>query len=149
MTETFMPAHGGYKDLLSYRRAEVVYDATVKFCAELLEKRDRTADQMVQAARSGKQNIVEGSKASGTSKETEIKLTNVARASLEELLVDYRDFWRTRGLKEWPKDHRYVRRLRDLNRTPNANYQTFRKAVENDDPENAIALAARGQRPGA
>jgi four helix bundle protein len=141
MTEKFIPPHGGYQSLLSYQRAEVVYDATVKFCADLLDKRDRTVDQMVQAARSGKQNIVEGSMASGTSKETEIKLTNVARASLEELLIDYRDFLRTRGLAEWPKDHRYVRRLRELNRTPNANYETFRKAVENPAPEirvNAI-----------
>jgi len=96
---------------------------------------------MVQAARSGKQNIVEGSMASGTSKETEIKLTNVARASLEELLTDYRDFLRTRGFSEWPRDHAYVRRLQMLNRTPNANYETFRKAVEHPDPEiraNAI-----------
>lgn len=71
---------------------------------------------------------------SGTSKETEIKLTNVARASLEELLIDYRDFLRIRGMSEWPKDHRYVRRLRDLLREPNASYETFRKAVENPDP---------------
>lgn len=141
MTEKFIPPHGGYQKLLSYPRAQVVYDATVKFCADLLAKRDRTVDQMVQAARSGKQNIIEGSMASGTSKETEIKLTNVARASLEELLEDYRDFLRTRGLAEWPKEHRYVRRLRELNRTPAANYETFRKAVENPDPEiraNAI-----------
>jgi four helix bundle suffix protein len=135
MTDKFIPPHGGYQSLLSYQRAEVVYDATVKFCADLLDKRDRTVDQMVQAARSGKQNIVEGSMASGTSKETEIKLTNVARASLEELLIDYRDFLRTRGLTEWPKDHRHVRRLRELNRTPNATYETFRKAVEHPDPE--------------
>ena len=114
MTEKFIPPHGGYQSLLSYQRAEVVYDATVKFCAALLDKRDRTVDQMVQAARSGKQNIVEGSMASGTSKETEIKLTNVARASLEELLTDYRDFLRTRGLRLWDKNSKealYVRRL--------------------------------------
>jgi four helix bundle protein len=131
MTEGFIPPHGGYQKLLSYQRAEVVYDATVKFCADLLNKRDRTVDQMVQAARSGKQNIVEGSMASGTSRETELKLTNVARASLEELLTDFRDFLRTRGLSEWPREHRYVRRLQALNRTPNANYETFRRAVEN------------------
>ena len=141
MPGKFIPPHGGYQSLLSYQRAQVVYDATVKFCADLLEKRDRTVDQMVQAARSGKQNIVEGSMASGTSKEGEIKLTNVARASFEELLEDYRDFLRTRGLVEWPKNHRYVQRLRQLNRTPDANYNTFRKAVENPDPQiraNAI-----------
>jgi len=83
----FIPPHGGYRKLLSYQRAEVVYDATVRFCARFLDRRDRTVDQMVQAARSGKQNIIEASVASGTSKETEIKLTNVARASLEELLA--------------------------------------------------------------
>jgi len=141
MKDGFIPPHGGYQKLLSYQRAEIVYDATVKFCADLLDRRDRTVDQMVQAARSGKQNIAEGSMASGTSTETEIKLTNVARASLEELLIDYRDFLRTRGMSEWPKEHRFTLRLRELNRTPNATYETFRKAVENGDPEiraNAI-----------
>ena len=89
---------------------------------------------MIQAARSGKQNIVEGSQASGTSKEMELKLTNVARASLEELLTDYRDFLRTHGFEEWDKDHPYAKRLRALNRQPNANYETFKKAVEHPDP---------------
>ena len=91
---TFIPPHGGYENLLSFQKARIVYDGTVRFCERLLQKRDRTYDQMIQAARSGKQNILEGSQASGTSKETEIKLTNVARASLEELLEDYRDFLR-------------------------------------------------------
>lgn len=86
MSEGFIPPHGGYEDLLSFQKARIVYDATVWFCAHHLDKRDRTYDQMIQAARSGKQNILEGSQASGTSKEAEIKLTNVARASLEELL---------------------------------------------------------------
>ena len=86
MTERFIPPHGGYRNLRSYQKAEIVYDATVYFCDRFLNKRDRTYDQMVQAARSGKQNIVEASQVSGTSKEFEIKLTNVARASLEELL---------------------------------------------------------------
>jgi len=92
----------------------VVYDLTFRFCARFLSKGDRTIDQMVQAARSGKQNIVEGSKAAGTSKEMEIKLTNVARASLEELLEDYRDFLRVRDLEIWAKDSseaHYVRKL--------------------------------------
>ena len=89
--EKFIPPHGGYENLLSFQKARLVYDGTVKFCVRFLDKRDRTYDQMVQAARSGKQNILEGSRASGTSKETEIKLVNVARASLEELLEDYRD----------------------------------------------------------
>ncbi len=89
---------------------------------------------MVQAARSGKQNIAEASVASGTSKETEIKLTNVARASLEELLVDYRDFLRVRNLEEWNKDHPYALRLRELNKQQPVTYETFRKVIENDDP---------------
>jgi four helix bundle protein len=88
----FIPKHGGYKSLLTYRKAEIVCDGTSYFCKKYFQPRDRTIEQMVQAARSGKQNIVEGSMASGTSKEMEIKLTNVARASLEELLNDYKDF---------------------------------------------------------
>jgi four helix bundle suffix protein len=134
MPEHFIPPHGGYPNLLSYRKAEIVFDATVYFCSRFLDKRDRTYDQMIQAARSGKQNIVEGSMASATSKESEIKLTNVARASLEELLTDYRDFLRKRRLAEWPKDHRYARRLRELNRIHDATYETFRKGIENPDP---------------
>src|SRR5437016_2608706 len=113
-TRGFIPPHGGYEALHSYRKAVIVYDATVYFCARFLDKRDRTYDQMVQAARSGKQNIVEGSEASATSKEGELKLTNVARASLEELLEDYRDFLRTRGLPLWDKQSRealFVRKL--------------------------------------
>ncbi|MFU8856885.1 MAG: four helix bundle suffix domain-containing protein [Deferrisomatales bacterium] len=130
----FIPPHGGYRGLLSYQRAEIVYDATVRFCARFLDRRDRTIDQMVQAARSGKQNIIEGSMASATSKEAEIKLTNVARASLEELLADYRDFLRIRGLEEWPTEHRYARRLGELVRTPGASYDTFRRGLEHPDP---------------
>ncbi len=134
MPEGFIPAHGGYRKLLSYQRAEIVYDATVRFCARFMDRRDRTVDQMVQAARSGKQNIIEGSMASGTSKETEIKLTNVARASLEELLADYRDILRLRGIKEWDKEQPEARRLRELVRTPGANYETFKAGIEHPDP---------------
>lgn len=134
MPSGFIPPHGGYQDLLSFQKARIVYDGTVHFCGRFIDKRSRTHDQMVQAARSGKQNILEGSQASGTSKETEIKLTNVARASLEELLEDYRDFLRTHGAAEWPKEHSHVRRLRELNRTPGADYATFRKAIEHPDP---------------
>ena len=137
MTERFIPKHGGYKNLLSYQKAEIVYDATVYFCNRFVERQSRTRDQMVQAARSGKQNIIEGSMASGTSKETEIKLTNVARASLEELLADYRDFLRVRGLPEWPADHPYAQRLRALNKIRNATYAHFRKGIESTDPEIA------------
>ena len=95
-----LPPHGNYRKLLSYQKAEVVYDVTFRFCARFLRKSDRTVDQMIQAARSGKQNIAEASQASGTSKETEIKLTNVARASLEELRLDYEDFLRHRRLPQ-------------------------------------------------
>lgn len=110
----FIPAHGGYEELLSFRKSRIVYDGTVRFCDRFLDKRDRTVDHIVQAARSGKQNIVEGCMASATSKETEIKLVNVARASLKELLEDYRDFLRTRGQPLWEKDSReasFVRKL--------------------------------------
>lgn len=135
MAQGFIPPHGGYAGLLSYQKAEIVYDATVYFCDRFIDRRSRTHDQMVQAARSGKQNIIEGSQASGTSKETEIKLTNVGRASLEELLADYRDFLRTRGLGEWPRDHPYAQHLRALNRQSDATYETFRKGIEHADPE--------------
>ncbi len=134
MADGFIPPHGGYRTLLSYQRAETVYDATVYFCDRFLQKRDRTYDQMIQAARSGKQNIAEGSQVSGTSKELEIKLTNVARASLEELLVDYRDFLRKHQIEEWTADHAHAQRLRQLVRTPNATYETFKKAIEHPDP---------------
>jgi len=134
MTEGFIPPHGGYARLLSYQKAEIVYLATVYFCDRFIDKRSRTYDQMIQAARSGKQNIVEGSLAAATSKETEIKLTNVARASQGELLEDYRDFLSTHDLEEWPTNHPYVRRLRALNRIPDASYETFRKGIENPDP---------------
>ncbi len=134
MPERFIPSHGGYEDLLSFQKARIVYDGTVYFCRRFFAKRDRTVDQMVQAARSGKQNILEGSRASGTSKQSEIKLTNVARASLEELLEDYRDFIRGRGIIEWSKNHPHARRLSQLSRTPNASYQTFRKGIEHTDP---------------
>jgi four helix bundle suffix protein len=130
----FIPPHGGYQKLLSFHKARIVYDGTVKFCERFLSRRDRTYDQMIQAARSGKQNILEGSEASGASKETEIKLTSVARASLEELLEDYGDFLRGRGIAEWPLNHPYTRRLRELNRRPNADYETFKKGIEHPDP---------------
>jgi four helix bundle protein len=87
----FLPDDGNYEDLLSYKKSEVIYDFTFRFCDRFFQKGDRTIDQMVQTARSGKQNIAEGSKASKTSSEMELKLTNVARASLEELLLDYGD----------------------------------------------------------
>ena len=99
-----IPPRGDYQTLLSFQKAEVVYDLTFRFAHKYLAKGDRTVDQMIQSARSGKQNILEGSKAALTSKETEIKLTNVGRASLEELLDDYRDYLRVRDHAIWDKD---------------------------------------------
>lgn len=130
MSKGFIPPHGGYKNLLSYRKAVIVYDATYRFCERFLSPRDRTVDQMVQAARSGKQNIVEASMASGTSKETEIKLTNVARASLEELLEDYHDYLRTRGLQLWDKESREARFVRKQGASPDASYESFRTYID-------------------
>ena len=131
----FIPVHGGYKNLKSYQKAEIVFDGTVYFTNRFFKKPDRTIDQMVQAARSGKQNIAEGSVASATSKEMEIKLTNVARASLEELKEDYEDFLRTHNLPVWEKTHKLALRLRELNKIPDATYETFRKGIENESPE--------------
>jgi four helix bundle suffix protein len=104
MSEPLIPDHGGYRELRGFQVAQIVYDATLIFCDRFVDKKSRTHDQMVQAARSGRQNIAEGSLASGTSKKTELKLTNVARASLEELLLDYEDFLRQRGLRQWDKN---------------------------------------------
>jgi four helix bundle suffix protein len=101
--EGLIPKHGGYRNLKSFQVAQLVYDVTVRFCDRYVDKFSRTKDQMVQAARSGVQNIAEGSMASGTSKKTELKLTNVARASLEELRLDYEDFLRQRGLCQWER----------------------------------------------
>ncbi len=104
-TSDLIPPHGGYRKLKSFQIAQLVYDVTVRFCELYIDWRSRTHDQMVQAARSGVQNIAEGSQASGTSKKTELKLTNVARASLEELRLDYEDFLRQRGLPLWKPDY--------------------------------------------
>ncbi len=92
--EGFIPPHGGYQKLFSYQKSQIIYDATVTFCERFIDKKSRTHDQMVQAARSGNKNISEGSQVSGTSKESELKLVNVARGSLEELLGDYQDYLR-------------------------------------------------------
>ncbi len=130
MRRGFLPAHGNYRELKSFRKAEIIYDLTRKFCERFLGKGDRTVDQMVQAARSGKQNIIEGSKASATSNETELKLTNVARSSLEELLADYEDALRARQAAIWSKDDREARYVRRLGANPAATYEDFRAFVE-------------------
>jgi len=119
-----IPPHGGYRELQSYKMAEIVYDATV------------THDQMVQAARSGKQNIAEGCMASGTSKKTELKLIGVARASLEELLLDFEDYLRQKGLALWSKDHPKAREVRRLCYQKNRSYKTYKTYVESS-PETA------------
>ena len=103
--EPLIPPHGGYRNLRSFQIAQLIYDVTVRFCERYIDPRSRTRDQMVQAARSGVQNIAEGSQASATSKKSELKLTNVARASLEELRLDYEDFLRQRELPQWPPNH--------------------------------------------
>ena len=130
-----IPAHGGYRKLKSFQQAELVYDATVKFCDRFIDKRSRTHDQMVQAARSGRQNIAEGSQASGTSKKFELKLVGVARASLEELLLDYEDFLRQRGLALWRKHDSTARTIRRLAYEKNRTYLTYRTYIEDSSAE--------------
>jgi four helix bundle suffix protein len=139
MTEIpgIIAAHGGYKDLKSFQHAELVYDATVKFCDRFVDRKSRTHDQMVQAARSGRQNIAEGSQASGTSKKMELKLVGVARASLEELLLDYQDFLRQRGLTLWPKEHLTAQVVRRLAYAPDRSYRTYKTYIEDAPPEVA------------
>ena len=127
---TIIPVHGNYQELESYRNCVIIYDGTVDFCARFLRNGDRTVDQMIQAARSGKQNIVEGSMASGTSTETEIKLIGVARASLEELLEDYRDHLRTRDLPQWEKNDPRILAIRQLSCRKNRTYETYKTYLE-------------------
>lgn len=133
-----IPPHGGYRDLQSYQMSEIVFDATVVFCGRFIDRRSRTNDQMVQAARSGKQNIAEGSMASGTSKKTELKLIGVARASLEELLLDYQDFLRQRGLPLWGKEYPKAQAIRKLAWEKNRSYATYKTYVEASSPEVAV-----------
>ena len=113
----FLPQHGHYKNLRVYKITEVIYDITFYFTQHFLQKGDRTIDQMVQAARSGKQNIAEGNQAAATSTETEIKLTNVAKASLEELLLDYEDYLRVHNLPQWTPAHPRYERMRQYARS--------------------------------
>jgi four helix bundle suffix protein len=139
--ERLLPPRGDYRTLLSFQKAEVIYDLTFRFAHKFLSKGDRTIDQMIQAARSGKKNLLEGSKAGTTSKETELKLTNVARASLEELLDDYGDYLRARDFEQWGKDSKealYVRRLG--RKTPTA-FEHYREFVETRPPEVIANIA--------
>jgi four helix bundle suffix protein len=138
--QPFLPHGGSYKNLIAYKKAECVYDVTFYFAHHFLEKGDRTIDQMVQAARSGKQNIAEGAAAGNTSKETEIKLTNVAKASLQELLVDYEDFLRVRGLKQWqPDDARLAQTKRACAAHNDSEY--YRKAMPERSAETIANIA--------
>jgi four helix bundle suffix protein len=132
---------GDYQTLLSFQKAEVVYDITFRFAHKFLAKNDRTIDQMIQAARSGKKNLLEGSKAAVTSREMEIKLTGVARASLEEVLDDYRDYLRVRGHREWEKNSREALYVRRLGRKMPQNYELYREFVETRPPETVANIA--------
>ena len=134
---------GGYRELRSFQVTTVIYDATVSFCDRFVDNRSRTRDQMVQAARSGRQNIAEGSRAAATSSQTELRLVNVARASLDELLLDYEDFLRQRGFKQWGKDDREAREVRAVaasrDRTDRTDltdhWRLYARWLEADDPE--------------
>ena len=139
--DRLLPPRGDYQTLLSFQKAEIVYDITFRFAHKFLAKSDRTVDQMIQSARSGKKNILEGSKAALTSKETEIKLTNVARASLEELLDDYKDYLRARDLTIWDKDSKEAQYVRKLGRKTPQTYEDYRKFVETRPPEVVANIA--------
>ncbi|MBW2441018.1 MAG: four helix bundle protein [Deltaproteobacteria bacterium] len=133
----FIDSHGGFHNLKSYQMAEIVFDATVAFCDRWISRRSRTHDQMVQAARSGRQNIAEGSVASGTSKKIELKLVGIARASLEELLLDYQDFLRQRDLPLWEKDHPEAQKVRKLAYASDRSYRTYKTYIESSAAEVA------------
>jgi four helix bundle suffix protein len=130
---------GGYRQFRSFQTATVIYDATVSFCEKFLDRRSRTVDQMVQAARSGRQNIAEGSRASATSSQTELRLVNVARASLDELLLDYEDFLRQRHLRQWDKNDREAEQVRGAHRTDRSDRtnpsDTYRPWLTHPDAE--------------
>src|SRR5262252_9224054 len=139
--ERLLPPRGDYQTLLSFQKGEVVYDITFRFAHRFLIKGDRTIDQMIQSARSGKKNILEGSKAGLTSKETEIKLTNVARGSLEEFLDDYGDFLRARDLPLWEKDSKEARYVRKLGRKTPQSFEDYRE-FEETRPAGVVANIA-------
>jgi len=141
MSGELIPKHGGYRKLRSFQTARAVYDLTVDFCDRFIEKRSRTHDQMVQAARSGVQNIAEGSEASATSKKMELKLTGVAKASLEELLLDYEDFLRHRGLRLWDKDSSEALAIRKGYLSDQSDSSDSSDQSDSSDPEVAANTA--------
>lgn len=134
---TFLPQHGHYRHLRVYQVTEIIYDITYYFTQHYLTKGDRTIDQMVQAARSGKQNIAEGNQAAATSSETEIKLTNVAKASLEELLDDYEDYLRVRNLQPWGNLHPRYEKMREYARSEQIKKDYTEKILRMNDEEIA------------
>jgi four helix bundle suffix protein len=138
--QPLIPRTGDYKKLFSYQKAEAIYDITYYFCSNYLKRGDRTIDQMVQAARSGKQNIVEGTAASSTSKEMEIKLVNVAKASLHELLIDYEDYLRTREHRQWEKNSIELQKMRELGRKQNDS-AFYMPLVKTRPPETIANMA--------
>lgn len=139
-SQTFLPQKGNYKGLIVYRKAECIYDITYHFVHRFLKSSDRTTDQMVQAARSGKQNIAEGAAASTTSSETEIKLVNVAKASLQELLADYEDYLRVNELELWSEeDERHIRTRRICSEYNNSDY--YRNIIPTRSAETIANLA--------
>jgi four helix bundle protein len=144
--EPLIPKHGGYRKLRSFQVAQLVYDVTVRFCERYVDPRSRTRDQMVQAARSGVQNIAEGSQASATSKKSELKLTNVARASLEELRLDYEDFLRQRNLPRWPPSHPALVRFKAKRCTT---VEEVRAWVEEEHGQTRTNKDSQGQKPGS
>ena len=139
---SLIPPHGGHRKLRSFQVAQLVYDATVVFCERFVDKRSRTHDQMVQAARSGVQNIAEGSKASATSKKTEVKLTGIARASLEELLLDYEGFLRQRGLRIWSKDSPEAQAVRGKYRSDRSDRSDSSDSSDASDPYGISTASA-------
>jgi four helix bundle suffix protein len=140
MPEKLIKPTGNYRKLLSYQKTEVIYEMTYYFCQHYLQKGDRTIDQMVQAARSGKQNIIEGCAASATSAKTEIKLVNVAKASLQELLEDYIDYLRTRGCRQWEEGSVEWTAMRELGKKHN-DAAFFMSLCETRPPETIANMA--------
>jgi four helix bundle suffix protein len=138
--EPLLPVGGNYRKLFTFQKAEAIYDITFYFCHKYISKFDRTFDQMIQAARSGKQNIAEGSAASVTSKEMEIKLINVAKASSHELMIDYEDYLRTRGHRQWEDGSVELEKMRELGRTNNGT--TFWMPLVKVRPPETIANMA-------
>ena len=131
---------GHFEKLLTYQKSQVIYDLTFYFCHKYLQKGDRTIDQMVQAARSGKQNIAEGSSFAATSKKFEMNLINVAKSSLKELRVDYEDYLRTRGHKIWEDDSDEVMAMRKIGRKYNSDVDYFMNIAKSRPPETVANI---------